>query len=132
MLKELGVRFVRRWMMWTAVAFGTRWRARGIRRLSVSIWAALAILGMAAFAYGVMQSNIWVVIAAMVGPFATSLLWGRQYGAGLTAAISVIWVLPPTAIGAVGYAFYLILEKGLSFVLPSRQAGDEPATYTNF
>ncbi|MGH3387172.1 MAG: DUF1353 domain-containing protein [Nocardioidaceae bacterium] len=132
MLKAVGVRFIRRWMMWTAVAFGTRWRAGGIRRVTLLIWVVCAAAGMTAAYRGVVSGNWWLMLAAVVAPFVAALLWDRQYGAGLTAALSAIWVLPPTILGAVGFGFYWLLEHGLAFVLPPKQAGDEPATYENF
>lgn len=132
MLKELGVRFIRRWMMWTAVAFGTRWRAGGVRQLSVLLWSITAVLGMAALVYGIAQGNLWIVAAALVAPFVAAGLWEKQYGAGLAASLSAIWILPPTVVGAVGYVVYVAFENFLSLVLPSKQAGHEPTTYQYF
>jgi hypothetical protein len=95
MLKALGVRFVRRWMMWTAVAFGTRSRNPRLRPLLI-IWLLAAVAGISTLVYGSLVQNWCLVIVAAIAPFPASLLWGRQYGAGLTAAATAVWVLPPT------------------------------------
>jgi len=132
MLRALGVRFIRRWMMWTAVAFGTRWRSKRLRPLLV-IWMLAAAAGMSTFVYGLLQLNWTLVLAAAVAPLPSSLLWGRQYGAGLTAAATAVWVLPPTVLATAGFAIYWLMEKGVSAVLvhPSLK-GSEPVRYRHF
>lgn len=133
MLKELGVRLIRRWMMWTAVAFGTRWRARGRVRGLLLAWSFLAAAGMAAAVYGAVHPDWRVLVVAVAAPVPASLLWGRQYGAGLTAAATAIWVLPPTVLGVVGFGVYFLLEQLVSRLpLPRSVAGDEPIRYRNF
>ena len=46
MLDALGVPLLRRWLMWTAVAYGTRWSAGGLRRVGIVVWTVLAVIGM--------------------------------------------------------------------------------------
>jgi hypothetical protein len=60
-----------------------------------------------------------------------SLLWGRQYGAGLVAAYNAIWILPPTVLGVIGYAFYTGLEWVVSRLSRGR-SGDERYGYRDF
>lgn len=48
MLKEAGIRWLKRWVMWAAVALRTRLAAGGGRRLSVIVWIVAAIVGMVA------------------------------------------------------------------------------------
>lgn len=110
MLKSLGVRFVRRWMMWTAVAFGTRWRNPRLRPLLV-IWLVLAAAGISALVYGLLAQIWWLVLASAIAPLLAAALWGRQYGAGLTAAATAVWVLPPTILATVGFWIYWLIEK---------------------
>ena len=132
MLKALGVRFVRRWMMWTAVAFGTRWRSKHLRPILI-LWLLAAVTGMSAFVYGLVVHNWWLVTVATLAPLPTSLLWGRQFGAGLTAAATAIWVLPPTILATIGFWIYWVLENAVS-ALPVGHAvkGDEPVDYRHF
>ncbi|WP_133176583.1 DUF1353 domain-containing protein [Nocardioides currus] len=132
MLKGLGVRFVRRWMMWTAVAFGTRWRSPRLRGLLL-LWSVAAAVGMSTFVIALCTQEWLLVGVAAAAPLPSSLLWGRQYGAGLTAAATAIWVLPPTILGAVGYAIYWLLEHAVSAMpVHASVKGDEPVDYEHF
>jgi hypothetical protein len=45
-------------------------------------------------------------------PFASSALWGRQFGASLVAAVAALWILPAAVFGIVGYGVYKVLEWG--------------------
>jgi Protein of unknown function (DUF1353) len=38
MLRDLGVRLIRRWMMWAAVALRTRWKTGARNQVSLSLW----------------------------------------------------------------------------------------------
>jgi hypothetical protein len=88
---------------------------------------------MSTFVVGMSAQSWWLVLAAAVAPLPASLLWGRQYGAGLTAAATALWVLPPTIFAAAGFWIYWVLEKGFS-TLPVDRAvkGDEPVEYQHF
>jgi hypothetical protein len=132
MLKALGVRFVRRWMMWTAVAFGTRWRTKRLRPLLI-LWLLVAAAGMSTLVYGLLTQSWWLVLAAAIAPLPAAALWGHQYGAGLTAAATALWVLPPTVLATIGFWIYWLMEKAVS-ALPIHIAvkGDEPVQYKHF
>jgi hypothetical protein len=132
MLRELGVRRLRRWMMWSAVALGSRWRAGGVRRATLVVWVLLATAGLSSFVVGLVARDATVVALATVAPLPAALLWGRQYGAGLVAAATAIWVLPPTVLGAVGFWVYAGLERLLGLVLPAGPGGDQPVEYRHF
>lgn len=132
MLQALGVRWLRRWLMWSAVTFGTRWRAGGWRRALVMVWVVLAAGGMGLFAYGVLAGSWTAVVVAALGPVPASALWGRQFRAALLAAATAIWVLPPTVIGAAGFWVYAALEHAISAVASRPTAGDEPIEYGQF
>ena len=121
MMKSAGVPWLKRWIMWAAVALRSRWAARGRRRLSVLVWILLAATGIvsAVWAFGSTvfdwshPVDIWLlVVIAIFLPFAAAPLWGRQYGGGLVAAIAALWILPAAALGGLGYVVYLILERG--------------------
>jgi hypothetical protein len=132
MLRELGVRWLRRWMMWSAVAFGTRWRAGGWRRATLVVWVLLAAAGMTTFAVGAAAGQGGLVLVAAVAPLLAAALWGRQYGAALVAALTAVWVLPPSALGALGYWVYAGLEALFGLVLPQSVRGDQPIRYRHF
>jgi hypothetical protein len=112
MLDEVGVRWLKRWIMWAAVALRTRYAAGGLRRISVVIWLVAALLGLSTFLYTlVIGDPSWVTVAAGVAPALFAGLWGRQYGAGLIAGLTVPWLLPPTVLAVIGYAIYWVLES---------------------
>ncbi len=116
MLRDLGVPFGRRWVMWTAVALHTRYLDVVWRKLSVILWFLLAFLGMASFGYGVIE-NAWPVIAvASLVPLPASFLWGKQYIAGLIAAyIAIPWILPPSIFVLVFYGIFKLIERAARF-----------------
>jgi len=132
MLRQLGVRWLRRWMMWSAVALGSRWRAGGSRRATLVVWILLATTGLSSFVAGLVVGAPAVVALATVAPLPAALLWGKQYGAGLVASATAIWVLPPTVLGAVGFWVYAVLERLIGLVLPSDRRGDQPIEYRHF
>src|SRR5262245_62358806 len=59
MMRSAGVPWLKRWIMWSAVALRSRWAVGGIRRLSVLVWVTLAAAGITAF--------VWTAGSAIVG-----------------------------------------------------------------
>ncbi len=110
MLEALEVRWLRRWMMWAAVAMRTRWASGWPKRIMMIVWLLASVTGIGVAIAGIATGNWWWVIASSVAPLLFALLWDRQYGAGLVAAYTAIWVLPPTVLGAIGYGIYRLLE----------------------
>lgn len=119
MLGSAGVPWLKRWLMWAAVAIRTRFAAGGIRRVSVLLWIVLAVTGIASFVVAV--GSLWfgwsppvdallLFLVAVLLPFASAPLWGRQLGASLLAAVAAIWVLPAAAFASFGYLVYRVLE----------------------
>ena len=119
MMDSAGVPLLKRWIMWAAVAMRSRWAAGGARRLSELIWLVCAITGIVSFVAAALSSLfdlsppvdnwlLWVI--AIVLPFASAPLWGRQYGAGIVAALAALWILPAAAFGLLGYLIYRALE----------------------
>ena len=132
MLEALEVRWLRRWMMWAAVAMRTRWASGWTKRIMMIIWLASAITGIVVALAGIATGNWWWVIASSLAPLLFGLLWDRQYGAGLVAAYTAVWVLPPTVLGAVGYAIYRLLEGIAGKVRKQRVADMHPPSYDEF
>lgn len=94
MLADLGVPFLRRWMLWSAAAFSNRYTAGGVSRLSAVVWLLIATGGVAAMVLATVQADVLLLIAAVAAPFAAASLWGSQWGAGLMAAIAIPALLP--------------------------------------
>jgi hypothetical protein len=120
MMQAAGVPWLKRWIMWAAVALRSRWAARGLRRLSVLVWLLLAVAGISSFVWAIGSASLdwghpvdfWLLlVGSVVLPFGAAPLWGRQYGAGLVAAVAAVWILPAAALGGVGYVIYLVLER---------------------
>ena len=121
MMRVSGVPWLKRWIMWAAVALRSRFAAGGIRRLSVCIWLVFAATGIASFVsavgswlfdWGQLADTWLLLLIAGVLPFASSVLWGKQRGASLVAAVAALWILPAALLGIVGYGVYQLLEWG--------------------
>jgi hypothetical protein len=120
MLEDLGVPVIRRWLMWAAVAARSRWQQGLLQKMFLTVWFIASVAGMAAFIYGWVDGNILLVVAAALAPFIFALLWQRQYGAGIVAAYSAPWIVPPTIFALAGYGVYLMLEWIVGIFTPSR------------
>jgi hypothetical protein len=125
MMKSAGVPWLKRWIMWSAVALRSRWAVGGIRRLSVLVWLLLSATGITSFVWAVGSATFgwgapvdaWTLLLfALVLPFAAAFLWGEQYGAGIVAAIAALWILPAAALAGVGYIVYLGLERAADMI----------------
>lgn len=119
MMKSAEVPWLKRWIMWSAVALRSRWAVGGIRRLSVLVWLILSAVGITTFVSTVGSATFgwdgpldtWALLLIALGlPFVAAFLWGKQYGAGIVAAITALWILPAAALAGVGYLVYLALE----------------------
>jgi hypothetical protein len=125
MMKSAGVPWLKRWIMWSAVALRTRWAVGGIRRLSVLVWLVLSATGITSFGWAVGSATFgwddpvdtWaLLVVALVLPFVAAFLWGKQYGAGIVAAIAALWILPAAALAGLGYLAYLVLERAAHLI----------------
>lgn len=121
MMRSAGVPWLKRWIMWAAVALRTRFAAGGWRRISLLVWLVLAVVGIASFVIAAgdilfdwgRPTELRLLIAiAVVLPVVSAPLWGRQYGASFVAAVAALWILPAAILAAAGYATYRILEGG--------------------
>ncbi len=117
MLRDLGVRFARRWLMWSAVALRTRCMSGGLRRLTLALWVLVSLVGTALLVASIATGSTWGIAAGLLLPLPTSLLWGRQAGAGIISAyIGLPWLLLPSLIAAVFGIAYLVVEAILSSI----------------
>ncbi len=132
MAEAADVPFLKRWLMWAAVAARTRWAVGGHRRWSVILWAVLGVIGVGASAYALLAwlmgnmalSTVLVIIGlAFALGVVSSVLWGRQLGAGLVAAVTGVWVIPATVFVLLGLVVYCLSERLLHGRFPTR-SGD--------
>ncbi len=132
MLQDVGVRWIRRWLMWAAVALRTRYRAGGIKQVSVIVWVLASFGGMSLFVGALLNENWQLLALALMAPFAFAALWDRQYGAGVVAAMAAPWVLPPTLFGAIGFVLYAVLEWVAGRFVDRETEPAEPLRYRSF
>lgn len=81
MLQDVGVRFLKRWIMWSAVAMRSRWVASAWKRALVIMWLLAAAAGMTTFVLAAADGDIGRMAAAAAAPAIFAFLWGKQYGA---------------------------------------------------
>ncbi len=115
-----GVPMLKRWLMWAAVAARTRWAAEGPRRILLVLWVILGVIGVGFGAQALLAAFFgsitwWTAFGRLFLSFllglASSALWGRQWGAGLVAALTGIWLIPATVFVVIGLAVYWVMER---------------------
>jgi len=119
MMRAAGVRWLKRWIIWSAVALRSRWAVGGLRRFAVAAWVVLAVIGLTSFVWAIgTGSGLWrssipaaaFLLVALVLPFAAAGLWGKQYGGGVVAAMAGLFILPAAILAGAGYTVYMFLE----------------------
>lgn len=131
-MASLGTPVVRRWLMWTAVTLATavstlrpRWRWVPV---VVGTLLLVAALGTAATVDLLdigdvlpwMGDRPWTAellggaVVAVLVPAALSVLWGRLWRAGFYAGLALALLLHVTALVAIVYGLYWLLERAVS------------------
>lgn len=122
---EQGVRFLRRWLMWSAVSLATMVRAHRWRLVPIAIW--LAGFGLLAFrltppfaAWDVAPWSLlvrlpWVLAVALaaVGPVLLGVLWGRRYLVGVMSGYGAVLFAVPLSAVVLALGVYWGLERAL-------------------
>lgn len=120
MMKTSGVPWLKRWIMWAAVAARSRLVAGGLRTASMILWIALCVFGLVCviaafgswlFGWSTPVDPWWLIVIATALPIVAARLWGEQWGASLVFAIAAFWIVPAGAVAGLGYLVYLGLEK---------------------
>ncbi|MGH1492129.1 MAG: DUF1353 domain-containing protein [Acidimicrobiales bacterium] len=117
MLEDLGVPWLRRWLMWAAVAFRTFYVTKRSRTI---LWVLISLISIATFVFAVATGNYWLALGLIFVPIPVAGLWRGQYGAGILAAVCAPFIAPPVVMAAVGYGVYWVLEKIAGVVFPGR------------
>ncbi len=120
MMRTSGVPWLKRWIMWSAVALRTRWVAGGYRRWSIVLWLLLSVVGIAATVGSAgallfdwpwpVSSPGWSLVVALLMIFVAAPLWGRQWAASLIAAVGALWLVPAAAVTSLAWVVYRVLE----------------------
>ena len=126
MLSSVGVPYLKRWVIWAAVALRSRWAAGGLRRSSLCVWVLLAVTGIAMVAQACLQwaaateplvigdwtvGHLPLLVTAAGLPFVAGLLGGTQDGASIVAAVAALWILPGVVLALFGATVYRVLER---------------------
>lgn len=124
---QLGVGFVRRWLAWTGAFVATaatmqpRWFWRALLAITFGTIAALGVLATVDLfdwkaplpwmgERSTFSELIRGGIGAVVIPAALSVLWLKRWRAGLIGGITLAFLLHVTAMMAVGWLVYRLLE----------------------
>ena len=127
MLKDLGVRFAKRWLMWSAVAARTRLVAKDIGTLGLIAWVLLALAGVILTVTSIVSGSTGGLLLALLAPIPASALWWRQAMAGIISAyIAIPFILIPATLAAAFLAAYTVTELILSRFLDRDQVAPEP------
>nr|EMP14268.1 hypothetical protein ISGA_753 [Gordonia sp. NB41Y] len=137
MMKTSGVPCLKRWIMWAAVALRTRFKAGGRRMWSMIVWLALSVVGIASAVVGVV-AFCWHPPCPIVHPvllplsiiliFVAAVLWGRQWGAGVVAALVAFWLVPAALAAGFGLLAYLASEEAWKRLVCAVRAGRRRAS----
>ncbi|KAF0967964.1 MULTISPECIES: DUF1353 domain-containing protein [unclassified Gordonia (in: high G+C Gram-positive bacteria)] len=121
MMRTSGVPWLKRWLMWSAVALRTRWVAGGYRRWSIVLWLLLSVVGITATVGSAgallfdwpwpVSSPAWSLVVALLMIFVAAPLWGRQWAASLIAAVGALWLVPAAAMTSLAWVVYSALER---------------------
>lgn len=136
MLQATGVRWLKRWIMWSAVAARSRWHAGngwlGLRRWMLIAWILLSIAGTTLLIWSAVTGQWGWFVVALLAPALASPLWGRQIGAGLVMAYAGPFIVPPAILAAVAVGIYTASEWFVGLFLPDRVKGDEDLSYSGY
>ncbi|MDH3679930.1 MAG: DUF1353 domain-containing protein [Acidimicrobiia bacterium] len=131
---DLGTSWLRRWLVWTAVAAATMWTGPSrsittwVRRAPVAITvASVVILGVLAtidlfdcrsILPWMGERTVWVelvlgAIFAILIPAILSVLWGRRWLAGLVAGIALALLVHVTVAIALVFGLFSTVEAAL-------------------
>lgn len=128
MLADTGVRVIKRWIMWAAVALRTRWATKGAIRTALLVWFLVAISGTVMSIVALTQRDgAKLALYAVLLPLPAAGLWGRQAGAGLIAAYLIFpFLIVPMLASLVMLLPFWLGEIALSKFLEPAKAGTEP------
>ncbi len=131
MLHRTGVPWLRRWMMWSAVALRTRFAAGGIKGWSAGIWLAAVLASWGFFGWQAAQGELGWVAAAVLAPIPLSALWWRQFGAALVAAFATPLLAPPALLALAADGIYWVLESVARVFQTRAVSGEAPIRIEN-
>jgi Protein of unknown function (DUF1353) len=104
------VALVKAWVLYAGVAARTRWCRRPLGAIGLAVWFAVALAVTGVFGWGLLQGWWRLIVVGFVAPVPASLLWGRQWAAGLVAGYAFWLVMLGSAPAWVAYQVYRVIE----------------------
>lgn len=99
MMHACGVPRFLRWVVWTAVAMRSRWAAGGVKRLKMILWGVVAAVGITSAIVLIADgSYLRALGVGLAGMIVGAVLWGRQWGAAVIAAIALPLIAPAAVV----------------------------------
>ena len=126
-LRDLRVRFVRRWIMWAAVSIGTLRKKARLRGAMAVVWLVPWIAIPLALLVSLLRWEWfipvhWSAVLAIVlaGPlFLSAVFWARRYLVGVVSAYVVMLLAIPTVAVALAKGIYTLIELVGERIRPS-------------
>ena len=111
MLSASDVPFLRRWLMWAAVAARTRFISSLVGKVSLILWFVVVAAALYAAARLGLDGRWLLAGIGLVVPAPAALFWGRQMGAGLILAyVGMPVLLPPSSLMVPFLLLYVVAE----------------------
>lgn len=112
MLDKCGMPFFLRWIVWTAVAMRTRWAGGTYKRAKMVLWGLSSVIGIVGSIW-LAASSRWLGALAFGAAWllVAALLWGRQWGAAVFAAIALPVIVPAAVPVLAATGFFTALDK---------------------
>jgi hypothetical protein len=111
----------------------TRWKAGGWKRAKVVAWALSSVIGIGGTVWLLAAGQPLAAIGLGLGLLLLAgVLWGRQWGAAVFAAIALPWIGPAAALALVATGVFWLLDRVVRrfdspFPLPPPELLPEPA-----
>ena len=111
MLHACQTPLVKRWVMWTAVAMRTRWKASPWKKAKMVLWMIAACAGIAGSWR--LWSSVGVVTSVGFGLgmlVISAGLWGRQWGAAVFTAVALPLIFPAAVLALLATGGFALVE----------------------
>ncbi|MGD9750669.1 MAG: DUF1353 domain-containing protein [Acidimicrobiia bacterium] len=114
MLHACGTSFMTRWIMWSAVALRTRFKAGGWKMAKVIGWGVSSVAGIGGTIWQLSEGRPLLAIGWGVAALVVAgVLWGRQWGAAVFAAIGLPFIAPAALLVLIAKGAFALLDLAI-------------------
>ena len=116
---------IRRYLMWAAVTFATRFLYSGwLVRTGMIVWTLAALVG-TLLVYSTVSWPDWTRVeiadwsrlaVGILAPMPFAVTWGRSWFAGICFGYGIVFLVPATIVVHVSFALYWVVEKILQLL----------------